>query len=159
MSLFPVRPEEKAETTRRQPASFLVFFRMLPDTQPMYHLSGALRTKTRAASLPPSLLMSSSLPGLLQILPSAWWGWLLPKILQRLSKETVGCSLNSTKPHHCCPTKSTSSQRWISTSARNSCKEWAFGDLQKHVTLQARALSVLGPEQMVVFEAGGRRWA
>lgn len=71
VSLSPVRPEEKAGTTRRQTASFLVFFKMLPYTQPMHHLSGSPRTRTRATSLPLSLLMSSSHPGLLQILPSA----------------------------------------------------------------------------------------
>lgn len=30
--------------------------------------------------------------------------------------------------------------------------QWAPGDHQKHLTLQASAPSVLGPEQLVVFE-------
>lgn len=46
----------------------------------------------------------------------------------------------------------TSSQRWISTSARNPCKQWASGDLQKQLTPPSSAHSVLGPKQLLVFE-------
>lgn len=55
VGLFPVGPEEKeAGATKRQPASFPVFSKMLRDTRPTYHLSLRATQDQDESALPPA---------------------------------------------------------------------------------------------------------